>query len=114
MYFLILFSQSSKVKGGSKQKWDDVKLLRKDLVKREQQLTASILTTADVVLSTLTSASKEGPLKFVKDGHFDLLIIDEAAQALEVSCWIPLLKVNRYVSFQCLLRRKLCDENPDF
>ena len=92
------------MKGGSKQKWDDVKLLRKDLVKREEQLTTSILNNADVILSTLTGASKEGPLKFVKDEHFDLLIIDEAAQALEVGCWIPLLKVKRYL-FLCVYFR---------
>ena len=49
-----------------------------------------------MVLATLTGASGEGPLKFVKDDHFDLLIIDEAAQAMEVSCWIPLLKVKRF------------------
>ena len=28
---------------------------------------------------------------------FDLVIIDECAQALEVSCWIPLLKGKRVV-----------------
>ena len=83
------------MKGGSKQKWDDVKTLRKDLMTRENSLVKSILTTADVVLSTTTSASKEGPLKHLSKDHFDLLIIDEAAQAMEVSCWIPLLRVKR-------------------
>lgn len=83
------------MKGGSKQKWDDVKTLRKDLMTRENQLVKSILTTADVVLSTTTSASKEGPLKHLPEDHFDLLIIDEAAQAMEISCWLPLLRVKR-------------------
>ena len=77
-----------------------MKLLRKDLVKREEQLITSILNNADVILSTLTGASKEGPLKFVKDEHLDLLIIDEAAQALEIGCWIPMLKVKRCLFVQ--------------
>ena len=56
-----------------------------------------VLENADVVLSTTTSASEGGPLKHLPNRHFDLLIIDEAAQALEVSCWIPMLKVSRSV-----------------
>lgn len=35
--------------------------------------------------------------KLLKDVTFDLVIIDEAAQALEVSCWIPILKAKRCV-----------------
>ena len=30
-------------------------------------------------------------------GHFSLVVIDECAQALEVSCWIPLLLANKCV-----------------
>eukprot|EP00111_Clytia_hemisphaerica_P020158 TCONS_00059404-protein len=88
---------AAKSKGGSKQKWDEVKVLRKDLAHREQNLMKSILVDADVILSTTTSASKEGPLKLLEDDHFDLLIIDEAAQAMEISCWIPMLKVKRCI-----------------
>lgn len=42
-------------------------------------------------------ASPDGPLKLLPDGHFDLVVIDECAQALEASCWIPLLKARKCV-----------------
>ena len=50
---------------------------------------------AEVVLATNTSAGNDGPLGCVPEDHFDLVVIDEAAQALEASCWIPLLKAPR-------------------
>ena len=62
---------------------------------REDGAIKEILTNADVVLTTTTSASPEGPLKLLKEDHFDLVVIDEAAQALEASCWIPLLRAPR-------------------
>ena len=33
----------------------------------------------------------------LRDEEFDLTVIDEAAQALEASCWIPILKSKRLV-----------------
>jgi len=40
-----------------------------------------ILTRAPVVLATLTTASRDGPLKLLKDTqHFDLVVIDECSQ----------------------------------
>ena len=71
--------------------------MKKELSRRETKLMREVLENADVVLSTTTSASEGGPLKHLPNRHFDLLIIDEAAQALEVSCWIPMLKVSRSV-----------------
>jgi ATP-dependent RNA/DNA helicase IGHMBP2 len=56
------------------------------------------LTGAEVVLATNTSAGSGGPLRGVTEDHFDLVVIDEAAQALEASCWIPLLRAPRYNS----------------
>lgn len=42
-------------------------------------------------------ASPDGPLKLLPEDHFDLVVIDECAQALEASCWIPLLKARKCV-----------------
>ena len=42
-------------------------------------------------------ASPDGPLKLLPDGHFDVVVIDECAQALEASCWIPLLKAGKCI-----------------
>ena len=35
--------------------------------------------------------------RYLPDGHFSLVVIDECAQALEVSCWIPLLLASKCV-----------------
>ncbi|PFX24396.1 DNA-binding protein SMUBP-2 [Stylophora pistillata] len=75
----------------------EVKSLRGELKQREDKAVTEILTGADVVLATNTSASSDGPLKLVKQDHFDLVVIDEAAQSLEAGCWIPLLQASRCV-----------------
>lgn len=71
--------------------------LRKELKTRETAAISEILRGADVVLSTNTGACPEGPLKFLPADHFDCVVIDECAQALEGSCWIPLLRARRCV-----------------
>uniref|UniRef100_A0A8C6EMH7 Immunoglobulin mu DNA binding protein 2 n=1 Tax=Marmota marmota marmota TaxID=9994 RepID=A0A8C6EMH7_MARMA len=42
-------------------------------------------------------ASADGPLKLLPESHFDVVVIDECAQALEASCWIPLLKARKCI-----------------
>ena len=54
--------------------------LQKELRERERKAMREILTGADVVLATLTSASGDGPLKHVPENHFDLTVIDECSQ----------------------------------
>ncbi|XP_065542802.1 DNA-binding protein SMUBP-2 isoform X2 [Lathamus discolor] len=75
----------------------EIKTLRKELKQREETAMAAALTHASVVLATNTGASSEGPLKLLPDNHFDLVVIDECAQALEASCWIPLLKAPKCI-----------------
>ncbi|MBN3311638.1 SMBP2 protein, partial [Atractosteus spatula] len=75
----------------------EMKELRRELKQREETAITQILQGADVVLATNTGASDDGPLKFLAGDHFDLAVIDECAQALESSCWIPLLKVPRCI-----------------
>ncbi|XP_035827063.1 DNA-binding protein SMUBP-2 isoform X2 [Aplysia californica] len=76
---------------------EEMKLLRREASEREAAATREILSRADVVLVTLTSSSPEGPLKYLKDDHFDLVVIDECSQALEAACWISLLRAPRCV-----------------
>ncbi|XP_060933374.1 DNA-binding protein SMUBP-2 [Limanda limanda] len=71
--------------------------LRKELRTREATAMAQILKSADVVLSTNTGACSDGPLKHLPAEHFDWVVIDECAQALESSCWIPLLRARKCV-----------------
>ncbi|XP_078429994.1 DNA-binding protein isoform X2 [Wolffia australiana] len=71
----------------------ELKMLAKEERKRQQLAVKDVLKNADVILSTLTGASS----KKLDGLTFDLVIIDEAAQALEVACWIALLKGSRCV-----------------
>ncbi|KAM9376972.1 DNA-binding protein SMUBP-2 [Pholidichthys leucotaenia] len=71
--------------------------LRKELKTREATVITQILKSADVVLSTNTGACDDGPLKFLPAEHFDWVVIDECAQALESSCWIALLRARKCI-----------------
>uniref|UniRef100_A0A0D9VVY9 DNA helicase n=1 Tax=Leersia perrieri TaxID=77586 RepID=A0A0D9VVY9_9ORYZ len=71
----------------------ELRTLAKEERKRQQLAVADVIKNADVVLSTLTGASS----KKLDGTTFDLVIIDEAAQALEMACWIALLKGPRCV-----------------
>lgn len=68
----------------------ELKSLSREERKRQQLAVTDVIKNADVVLTTLT-----GVLTKKLDGlSFDVVVIDEAAQALEIACWIALLKVN--------------------
>ncbi|KAK1259687.1 hypothetical protein QJS04_geneDACA010290 [Acorus gramineus] len=71
----------------------ELRTLAKEERKRQQLAVKDVIKNADVVLTTLTGASS----KKLDDTTFDLVIIDEAAQALEVACWIALLKGSRCI-----------------
>ncbi|XP_009074723.1 PREDICTED: DNA-binding protein SMUBP-2, partial [Acanthisitta chloris] len=75
----------------------EIKTLRKELKEREEAAMAAALTHASIVLATNTGASSDGPLKLLPENHFDVVVIDECAQALEASCWIPLLKAPKCI-----------------
>ncbi|XP_049934451.1 uncharacterized protein LOC116256012 isoform X2 [Nymphaea colorata] len=71
----------------------ELRTLAKEERKRQQLAVMDVIKDASVVLTTLTGASSQ-----ILEGHdFDLVIIDEAAQALEVACWIALLKGRRCI-----------------
>ncbi|XP_047332604.1 DNA-binding protein SMUBP-2 [Impatiens glandulifera] len=71
----------------------ELKTLSREERKRQQLAVEDVIKTSDVVLTTLTGASS----KKLDGISFDLVIIDEAAQALEIACWIALLKGSRCV-----------------
>jgi superfamily I DNA and/or RNA helicase len=71
----------------------EMKILRRELRTREQVVVKSIIENRNVVLSTCVGAAT----KLLKDVKFDLVVIDESAQALEASCWIPILKGSKVV-----------------
>ncbi|KAH7557294.1 hypothetical protein ACOSP7_026896 [Xanthoceras sorbifolium] len=71
----------------------ELRILSKEERKRQQLAVTDVIKNADVVLSTLTGASSHK----LANTSFDLVIIDEAAQALEIACWIALLKGSRCI-----------------
>ena len=67
----------------------ELRTLSKEERKRQQLAVTDVIKNADVVLTTLTGALSHK----LDNTSFDLVIIDEAAQAREIACWIALLKV---------------------
>ncbi|XP_078539014.1 DNA-binding protein SMUBP-2 [Lissotriton helveticus] len=92
-----LQAKKTRDKGERSHLRNEIKTLRKELREREESAMINILTRANVILATNTGASNDGPLKLLPENHFDLVVIDECAQALEASCWIPLLKAKKCV-----------------
>ena len=71
--------------------------LRRELSQRQQKSVRDLLMAAQVVLCTNTGA-QDRALQQLPEGHaFDLVVIDEAAQALETTCWVALLRGRRAV-----------------
>lgn len=73
--------------------------LRKELRRRENEATSRVLSNADVVLTTISGVGAS-VLKEKRTGNgpvFDVVIIDEAAQALEATVWAPFLRAKKAV-----------------
>ncbi|KAF9615710.1 hypothetical protein IFM89_026125 [Coptis chinensis] len=81
-----------------------LKQLGKTLKKKEKETVQEVLSNAQVVLCTNTGAAD--PLIRRMD-TFDLVVIDEAGQAIEPSCWIPILQGKR-----CILAGDQCQLAP--
>ena len=71
----------------------EIGALRKEVRKREEDVVKSIIAGCNVVLCTCVGAAT----RVIRDIKFDLAIVDEAAQALEAACWIPILKASKVV-----------------
>ena len=73
--------------------YGDIKELRKEYREREKQCVTTLLRGSKVVLATLHGA---GGFQ-LKNENFDVVIIDEASQALEAQCWVPLLTAKKVI-----------------
>ncbi|KAF6158609.1 hypothetical protein GIB67_040123 [Kingdonia uniflora] len=71
----------------------ELRILSKEERKRQQLAITDVIKNSDVILTTLTGAVSYK----LESTSFDLVIIDEAAQALEVACWMALLKGSRCI-----------------
>ncbi|CAH1446555.1 unnamed protein product [Lactuca virosa] len=81
-----------------------LKQLGKAYKKKEKEMVKEILVNAHVVLTTNSGAAD--PLIRRLDA-FDLVVIDEAGQAIEPCCWIPILQGKR-----CILAGDQCQLAP--
>ena len=73
--------------------YGDMKELRKEYREREKKCVDNIVGESKVVLATLHGA---GGFQ-LRNQRFDVVIIDEASQALEAQCWVPLLSAKKVV-----------------
>lgn len=87
--------------GEKRTAYREMKSLRKEIRQREEKVVGQILRESNVVFATNVGAASSLFKRMVgSNGEpivFDLVVIDEAGQALEASCWISLLKGNRAV-----------------
>ena len=73
--------------------YGDLKVLRKEYRDREGRCVENLVTGSMVVLATLHGAGGYQ----LRAQQFDVVVIDEASQALEAQCWIPLLNAKKVV-----------------
>ncbi|TFK31805.1 P-loop containing nucleoside triphosphate hydrolase protein [Crucibulum laeve] len=73
--------------------WEEVKALRKEYRQREGGVVKSVLGESQIVLATCHSSGG----RQLRNHDFDVVIIDEATQALEAVCWIPIFKAKKLI-----------------
>jgi DNA polymerase alpha-associated DNA helicase A len=78
-----------KTRSGRERKaiYSEMRELRQEFRVREGRVVGDLLRTSNVVLATLHGA---GGFQ-MKDQRFDVVLVDEASQALEAQCWVPIL-----------------------
>ncbi|TFK91033.1 P-loop containing nucleoside triphosphate hydrolase protein [Polyporus arcularius HHB13444] len=76
-----------------KKMWEEVRALRKEYRRREGGVVEGVLKESQVVLATCHSSGG----RQVRSQNFDVVIIDEATQAVEAVCWIPIFKAQKLI-----------------
>jgi superfamily I DNA and/or RNA helicase len=91
--------------------YKEIKALRKEVRTREEKVVQELLNNAQVVLATCVGAGN----RLLRELNFDLVVIDEAAQALEAACWIPALRGAKLVlaGDHCQLPPTIKSRNPE-
>ncbi|EAW11740.1 putative DNA helicase [Aspergillus clavatus NRRL 1] len=84
-----------KTKSGRERRaiYGDLKELRREYRDRESKCVDNLVRESSVVLATLHGAGGHQ----LKNQKFDVVVIDEASQALEAQCWISLLSASKVV-----------------
>ncbi len=85
--------QKTKRKQDRYKLYQDVKFLKSELRQREKEVLSSVIKNAQVVLTTLNGTAS----KILQNEEFDVVLVDEASQALEAECWIAILKAKKLI-----------------
>jgi ATP-dependent RNA/DNA helicase IGHMBP2 len=73
--------------------FDEAYKIMKDVEAMEKYITDDVLHKAQVITATLVGSNHFS----VRHMQYDVVIIDEAGQALEPACWIPILKTQKLI-----------------
>lgn len=73
--------------------FSEARNISREVEKTEQYIVDDILSRADVITATLVGANHYT----VRNLRYHTVVIDEAGQALEPACWIPILKARKLV-----------------
>jgi ATP-dependent RNA/DNA helicase IGHMBP2 len=73
--------------------FEEARNILKEAGNTEQYILNDVLSRAQVITATLVGANHYT----IRDRRFDTVVIDEAGQALEPACWIPVLKARKLV-----------------
>jgi len=87
------FTRAKPVPGARRELRDEAKQLIQDARRMESQVVQHILDQSTILCATLTGLDNE----VLGNRSFDMAVVDEACQATEPSCWIPVLRSDRIV-----------------
>ncbi|MGM9475611.1 AAA domain-containing protein [Pedobacter sp. GSP4] len=73
--------------------FDEAHKIGKEVEKTEQYIMDNLFTKAQIITATLVGANHYT----VKSLKYNTIVIDEAGQALEPACWIPILKAQKVI-----------------
>ncbi|MCA5004843.1 AAA domain-containing protein [Sphingobacterium bovistauri] len=73
--------------------FDEAKKIRKEIDKIQDYVMEDVLDKAEVITATLVGSNHFS----IRNRKYEIVIIDEAAQALEPACWLPILKGEKVI-----------------